>query len=276
MLRPDRVVYGQRRLGYEGVAISLSSVFPEERSRLVVLMMVVLVFTLDTNDVVAEARDEMDANMIVMDSKVLPRVLEGARTQSSCAERVMANIRMSQEAKEPRHGTAEGFGDGRQQSKQEKLGTDEMRRHGERRFECTGDWISVVARKKSRDSEGIESRVAVAVFDLPGVKCRRSCLDLSARKVNGKLRDVSFWYANPRMAETCKVSTAVSETSDMRYDVFGVFELPVEIVPHNARMIGKNGNSCFVSSLSELEEIEDMTITIANSEYTRRVKRARH
>ena len=44
---------------------------------------------------------------------------------------------------------------------------------------------------------------------------------------------------------------------------------PVEIVPHTARTTGKNCNSGLVSSLSELEQIEDMTITIANSEYTR-------
>ena len=37
-------------------------------------------------------------------------------------------------------------------SKQEKLGRDEMRRHGERRSECAGDRISVVVREKSRDS----------------------------------------------------------------------------------------------------------------------------
>ena len=47
-----------------------------------------------------------------------------------------------------------------------------------------------------------------------------------------------------------------------------VFALPVEIVPHNARTIGENSNSGSYS-LSELEQIEDMTITIAGSEYTR-------
>ena len=44
-------------------------------------------------------------------------------------------------------------------------------------------------------------------------------MDLSARKVKGKLRGVSFWYANPRMAETCEVLVAVSG-SDMSHDVF--------------------------------------------------------
>ena len=40
----------------------------------------------------------------------------------------------------------------RVRSKQEKLGRNEMRRHGECRFECAGDWSSVVAREKSRHS----------------------------------------------------------------------------------------------------------------------------
>ena len=48
----------------------------------------------------------------------------------------------------------------------------------------------------------------------------------------------------------------------------GVFELPVEIVPHNARATGWKGNSGLVSSPSELEQIGDMTIATANSEYT--------
>ena len=72
---------------------------------------------------------------------------------------------MSQDEAGPRHVTVEGSESSRQQrkeqeraqglsqvqpservrSKQEKLSRDEMCRHGERRFECTKDWISVVA-----------------------------------------------------------------------------------------------------------------------------------
>ena len=71
---------------------------------------------------------------------------------------------MSQDAAGPRHVTVEGSeGSGQQRkeqeraqvlsqvqrservrSKQEKLGRDEMRRHGERRSECAGDWSSYV------------------------------------------------------------------------------------------------------------------------------------
>ena len=156
---------------------------------------------------------------------------------------------------------------------------------------------SLLLREKNCEIQsGIESRAAVAVFALPGVKSCESCLDLSARKVKGKLRDASFKYVNPRMAKTCKVSMAVSETSDMSHDLFfpccckctevcayreawglkleqepyGVCELPVEILSHNARTTGKNLGS--VSSLSELDQIEE---TIANSEYPKCLKRAR-
>ena len=119
--------------------------------------------------------------------------------------------------------------------------------------------------------------------------------------MKGALRDVSFWYVNPRMAEARRVLMAVSEMSDMSHDVFfpccykgtdvcaysegcglklepesnGVFELPVEIVPHNARTTGEKGKIGLVSSLSKLGQIEGMVITIANSEYMRCLKRAR-
>ena len=126
-----------------------------------------------------------------------------------------------------------------------------------------------------------------------------SCLDLSARKVNGQPRAASLWSVNPGKAETCKVSMAVSETKDMSHDVFffccdvgtdvcvyhvgwrsklerdpnGVFDLPAEIVPHDARTTGEKGKLGLVSSHSELEH-EGMPTTIANSDYVRCLKRA--
>ena len=69
---------------------------------------------------------------------------------------------------------------------------------------------------------GIDSCAAVTVFvhfRWFVTKSCKSCMDLSARKVKGNLRGVSFWYANPRMAEKCEVLVAVSE-SDMSHDVF--------------------------------------------------------
>ena len=59
---------------------------------------------------------------------------------------------------------------------------------------------------------GIDSCAAVTVFvhfRWFVTKSCKPCMDLSARKVKGKLRGVSFWYANPRMAETCEVVVAV-------------------------------------------------------------------
>ena len=150
---------------------------------------------------------------------------------------------------------------------------------------------------------GIDSCAAVTVFAHFRwfvTKGCKSCVDLSARKVKGELRGVSFCYGNPRMTETCEVLVAVSQ-SDRSHDVFfpcydevaqacayhegcgtklelesnGVFDLPVESVLHNARTTGKNGNSGLNSSLSELEQIEDMTIVIASSEHLQCLKRAR-
>ena len=61
--------------------------FLKNDARLVVLMTMVLAFTLDTNDVVAEAGGAREANMIVKGSlkSASPKVLEGARFRSSCA-----------------------------------------------------------------------------------------------------------------------------------------------------------------------------------------------
>ena len=98
-----------------------------------------------------------------------------------------------------------------------------MRRHGERRSECAGDRTSVVPREKSRDT-GWKRFVCCSdcvslTFAGFVTKSCKSCVDLSPRKVKGKLRGVSFWYASPRMAEMRDVLVAVSE-SDMSHDVF--------------------------------------------------------
>ena len=69
---------------------------------------------------------------------------------------------------------------------------------------------------------GIDSCAVVTVFAHFRwfvTKSCKSCMDLSARTVKGKLRGVPFWCANPRMAETCEVLVAMSE-SDMNHDAF--------------------------------------------------------
>ena len=143
--------------------------------------------------------------------------------------------------------------------------------------------------ERNRDIQsGIESRAALAVFVMPNVLSCDSCLDLSARKVNGKLRDVLFWFANPGMAETLDISMAVSETNDASHDMIlpccdegakvyhegwrsklelepnGVVELPVDTVPHDAQTVGGKGKMGSVSSLSELAQIEGTVVTIVN------------
>ena len=108
--------------------------------------------------------------------------------------------------------------------------------------------------------------------------------DLGARKVQVKLRDRSLRYVNPRVAYMHRALMAVSEMNDMGHDVFfprsdrgikayafhessgtklelervyGVFELPVEIVPYS-QSTSKNRTSGPYSSLSALEQIEDV------------------
>ena len=81
---------------------------------------------------------------------------------------------------------------------------------------------SVLLHERNREIQiGINSCAAVTVFvhfrQFVTKSCK-SCMDLSARKVKGKLRGDSFCYVNPRMAETCEVLMAVSE-SDMNHDV---------------------------------------------------------
>ena len=93
----------------------------------------------------------------------------GFRVRVLVLREATASIRMSQDEAGPRHVTVEGCRQQRKEqeraqvlsqvqpsertrSKQQRLGRDEMRRHGERRSEYAGDWSSVVAREKSRDS----------------------------------------------------------------------------------------------------------------------------
>ena len=110
---------------------------------------------------------------------------QGLRVRVLVLREATVSIRTSQETEEPRHGTVEGFEEKQKQrkeqervqvlsrarqvwsgceiqrskrvrSKQEKLGRDvgrdEMRRHGERRSECAGDWSSVVTLQQPQDS----------------------------------------------------------------------------------------------------------------------------
>ena len=106
---------------------------------------------------------------------------------------------------------------------------------------------AVLLLERSREIQGgIESCAAVIVFAYLQMKsCKpsngcTSCLDLSARKVKGKLRDVSFWYVDPRMAETCEDLVTVSETSDLSHDVPSLLGTKVPKCVRTTREVERN------------------------------------
>ena len=151
-----------------------------------------------------------------------------------------------------------------------------------------GDWISVVApEKSSRDSEWnrivccgdcVRFAWCEELQALFGSECSKGgrqaprCAILVRESEHG--RDVQSFnnsVRDERHEPRCVLPLllrwyrGVVRTTRDELGSHGVFEMPDEIVPHNARTTGKNGNSGLVSSLSELEQIEDMTITIAKS-----------
>ena len=180
--RLDHVVHGKRleshrkcstRLEYEGVATYLSGVFPEGRCKVDVDSGIGSFVGHERCDGRSWRRNGRRRDL----EEVIQRCFREFWKKQGLRVPVLVlreteNIRMSQDAAGPRHVTFEGSGGSRQQrkeqeraqvlsqvqpsqhfrSKQQRLGRDEMRRHGERRSECAGDRISVVAREKSRDS----------------------------------------------------------------------------------------------------------------------------
>ena len=115
---------------------------------------------------------------------------------------------------------------------------------------------------------GIDSSVAATVFVhfrwfvTKSCKC---CVDPSTRMVKCKLQGVSFWCVNLRMTKTSEVVVAVSE-SDMNHDVF--FPCYGE-----GTCVSAYHEGCGMKL--EVEQIDDMAITIANPEHTSCLKRAR-
>ena len=174
---------------------------------------------------------------------------QGLRVRVLVLREATVSIRMSQETEEPRHGTVEGFEEKqrkeqgrvqvlsrvrqvwsgceiqrskRDRSKQEKLGRNEMVNVDLNALEIGA--VLLLARNH-KIQVGIDSCAAVTVFvhfRWFETKSCKSCKDLSARKVKGKLRGVSFWYAGLEMAETCEVLAALVAVSenDMSHDVF--------------------------------------------------------
>ena len=296
--RLDHVVHGKRlelhrkystRLEYEGVATSLSDVFTEERCKVDV----------DSGIGSFVGHERCDGRSLRRDGRrrdlfeIIQRCFREFWKTQGLRVRVLVlrgteNVRMPQETEEPRHGTVEGVRgcstttEGAAQvqmsrvrqvwsgceiqrsecvrSKQEKLGRDEMN---------ALEIGSVLLLERNHEIQvGIDSCAAVTVFvhfRCFVTKSCKSCTDLSARKVKGKLRGVSFWYANPRMAETCEVLMAVSE-SDMSHDVF--FPCNDEACYDEGTQACAYHEGC--GTKLELEQIED-----ANSEYMRCLKCAR-
>ena len=157
---------------------------------------------------------------------MLPRVLEEARTQNLCAQSTGTRIgdskgKSKREFKckchkhsEFRLGMYSREGSAFEASKR---GLAETRYVDMASVDLNALEIGSVLLETIREiqSSEIDSCAAVTVFALLGAKSCTSCYDLSARKVDGE----SFWYVNPRMAETHRILMALSETSDMSHDV---------------------------------------------------------
>ena len=306
VLRPGRVVHGKRsgsyrrcstRLECEGVATSLSGVLPEERCK-------------------DGSADGGDTGVHVGHERCGGRSWRRDGCQHDCEgvtqrcfreswkeqglkvrvlalrERVIANIRMSQDAEGPRHETAEGFKDRRQHSKQEKLRYVDVVTVDQNALEIGS---ALLLERDCEIQGGIESRAAVAVllrvlFGSECVKGERKaprCVILVSESENGRgVQSFDGSVRNERHEPRCVLPLLLRgyrgvcvhrEGWRLKFllELNGVFEWPVEVVPHNARPNVKNDNSGLVSTLSGQEQIEDMTITIANSQCTRCLKRAR-
>ena len=167
--RPDHVVHGKRleshrkcstRLKYEGVATSFSGVFPERRCKVDV----------DSGSGSFVAHERCDGRSWRRNGRrrdleeVIQRCFREFSKKQGLRVRVLVLREMSHDAAGPRHVTVEGSEGSRQQRKEQeraqvvsqeqpserirsKQRRDEIRRHGERRSECAGDRISVVARE---------------------------------------------------------------------------------------------------------------------------------
>ena len=240
------------RLKYEGVATSLSGVLPEERCKVGSADDGGGVYVGDERcGGRSWRRDRCQYDCEGVTQRCFRWFWKEQRLSCAGTTRKSDGEHPNVAAEAPQHGTVEGFEDGRQQMKEREKAQVQLSRVRQvwLGHECQGSASAFEASKRvlaettyvdmarvdlntleigslslpERNREfqsGIGSYAAVMVFALLGMQSCKSCLDLSAGKVIGKLRDVSFFYANLRMAETCTVSMAVSETSHMSHDVF--------------------------------------------------------
>ena len=226
-------------------------------------------------------------------------VLEGARTQSSCAGTTRKcdgehpnvagattwdsrRVRGWSTTKEGAHMSRvrqvwlghECQGSERVRSKQESLGRDDIRRHGESRPEYAGDWISVVAREKSQVSEW--NRIVCRGDGVRFAWCEKLQVLFGSECSKGD-----------RQAPRCVTLVRESEHgTDLHSFDCSVRDEPNE--PRCVLLLLLQGYRVFRTMLGRLaktairfvltfgaEQIEDLTITIANSVFLRRLKRAR-
>ena len=206
----NRIANASQNWSTEAWRFFFQTYHPKSDARLLVLMMVVLAVLLDTNDVVAEASDAMDVDV------TSSRSFWKTGTQSSCAGITRSDSEHSNVTSAPRSREASMF-------EASKRSLAETRCVDMVNVDLNALEIGAVLllARNHKIQVAIDSCAAVTVFvhfRWFVTKSCKSCMDLSARKVKDKLRDVSFWHANPRMAETCEVLGAVSE-SDMSHDV---------------------------------------------------------
>ena len=117
----DRIVNSSRGCRTKAWRLLFQAYSPKNDARMVVLMMVVLAVSLDTDDVVTEVGDAMDVSAIVKRSPKGASKSAGRRVRVLVLrERMIADIRTPQDAEEPRNGTVEGFEDRRQQRKEQE------------------------------------------------------------------------------------------------------------------------------------------------------------
>ena len=288
VLRPDHAV----RLECDCVATSLSGVFPEARCK---------VGSADDGGLgiyVGHERygdsswrhDGCQRDGEGVTQKVLSMVLEGAMV---LRERVVATIPKCRKMQRDRDmGQSKGsrIGD----SKASKRGLAEIRRVDMASVDPNALEIGSVL-LLDRNCEilsGIESCAAVTVFALAwceelqvlfGSECSkgerkapRSVIlvcesenDRDRQNVDGSVRDERheprcvFHLLQQGYLSVCNPTRTVESNWSWSQTVDLSCQSSLFCTTR------KNGNSCLVSSLSELEQIEDMSITIANSEYTR-------
>ena len=202
---------------------------------------------------------------------MLPRVLEKTGTQSSCAGITRSDSEHSNVA-----------GNGGTTTWAQSKGSKKSKGRNKREFKCCHECGKFGLGARSREASVFEAskrslaearcvdmvnvdlnaleigavlflarshKVQVGIdvfvhFRWFETKSCKSCMDLSARKVKGKLRGVPFWYAGLKMAETYEVLVALAAVSesDMNHDVFSFVTTKIPMRVRTTKDVGRNWN----------------------------------